>query len=106
MENQNPVVKKPIVAGAVSAMVWGIVSIVTLYLFGWVASIVAFSLRRKALELYESNPSEYNEKSLNFLKTAKICATIGLWVSIGTTILFIAYIALIVTLVSSHSYYY
>ena len=108
MDNQNSNtggvdVKKRIVPGAIPAMVWGIISIATLMYFGWVASIVAFSVRRKALKLYEENPSNYNEKSLNFIRTAKVCATIGLWVSIFSTLLFILYIIFIIT-IFSHSY--
>lgn len=110
MENQNSStgnaeVKKAIVTGAVPAMIWGIISIVTCMYFGWIGSIVSFSKRKKALQLYEANPSNYDEKSLNFLKSAKICATIGLWVSIFATFFFIVYIVFIVFMISG-SYYY
>ena len=106
MENSNVPVKKKIVSGAIPAMIWGIISIATLWMFGWVASIVSFNMRRKALSDYEASPEAFNEKSLNILKTAKVTATIGLWVSIGTTLLFILYIVFIIAIVSSRSYYY
>lgn len=111
MEEQNSnfrsVGKKTIVPEAISAMIWGIVSIATMAAFGFIASFVAFSKRRKALALYNENPSNYNEKSLNILKTAKTCGTIGLIASIVFTFIWIAYIVLIVYLVSmSNSYSY
>ncbi|MBI5541549.1 MAG: hypothetical protein HY951_15915 [Bacteroidia bacterium] len=96
--------KKKIVPGALSAMFWGISSIMALYMFGWVASIVGFSKKAAAQKLYDENPNEWNEKSLNILRTAKTCSTIGLWVSIFSTIMLILYIVFIVSMVS-HSYY-
>jgi hypothetical protein len=98
--NSTPV-KKKIVPDALASMILGIVSIVTLYMGGWIAAIIGFSKRTKALALYEANPGQYSEKSLNILKTAKTLNTIGLIVSLSTTVLFILYIILLVALVGS-----
>jgi hypothetical protein len=109
MEEQNSTntgtaVRKKIVPEALAAMILGIVSIVTLYLGGWIAAIIGFSKRNKALKLYEENPSLYNDKSLNILRTAKTLNTIGLIVSLITTLLFILWIVFVVAMVSSYSY--
>lgn len=112
MEGQNSnfignTQKKKMAPEAMSAMIWGIASIAAMALFGFIASFVAFSKRKKALRVFEENPGMYNEKSLNVLKTAKTCATIGLITSICFTIFWILYIVLIVYLISmSNSYYY
>ena len=111
MEEQNSnfggtVGKKQIVPEAMSAMIWGIVSLATMAMFGFIASFVAFSKRRRAFALYNENPANYKEKSLNILRTAKTCGTIGLIASIIFTFIWIAYIVLIVYLISmSNSYY-
>jgi hypothetical protein len=105
MEGQNvnidgPAVKKKLVPDALTAMILGIVSIVTMMYFGWIASIIGFSKRRKALALYEANPSQYSEKSLGILRTAKTLNTIGLIVSIISTVLFILYIVVLIAVLA------
>ena len=102
MEEQK--VKKQIVPGAFSAMFWGISSIMAMYMFGWVASIVGFSKRSAALKLYEENPSMYSEKSLSILRIAKTCSMIGLFVSIFSTIILVLYIVFMV-LMATRNYY-
>ena len=103
-QGNTSTIKKQIVPGALSSMFWGISSILGLYMFGWVASIVGFSKRSKALKLYNENPSVYSEKSLSILKTAKTCSLIGLFVSIFSTLLLILYIVFMIYMVSQ-SYY-
>ncbi len=102
LNNSN--VKKQIVPGAFSAMFWGISSILAMYMFGWVASIVGFSKRSAALKLYEVNPNVYSDKSLNILRTAKTCSMIGLFVSIFSTLLLVLYIVFMVWM-ATRSYY-
>jgi hypothetical protein len=105
MEGQNVninglAVKKKIVPDALAAMILGIVSIITLYLGGWIAAIIGFSKRTKALNLYNENPSLYSEKSLNILRTAKTLNTIGLIVSLATTVLMILYVVVLVAILA------
>jgi len=97
--------RKKMAPEAMSAMIWGIASIAAMATFGFIASFIAFSKRKKALALYEANSSDYNEKTLNLLKTAKTCGTIGLITSIVFTIFWILYIVLIVYLVSEANSY-
>lgn len=87
--------KKKMVPGAISAMIWGIMSLAAMAAFGWIAAIVAFGKRKKALALYESNPTEYTEKSLSILKMAKTFSIIGLIVSALFTLYYLAIIVLV-----------
>lgn len=105
MEGQNVninglAVKKKIVPDALAAMILGIVSIITLYMGGWIAAIIGFSKRTKALNMYNENPSLYSEKSLNILRTAKTLNTIGLIVSLAATLLFILYIVVLIAILA------
>jgi hypothetical protein len=105
MEGQNanisgPAVKKKIVPDALASMILGIVSIITLYMGGWIAAIIGFSKRTKALNLYNENPSLYSEKSLNILRTAKTLNTIGLIVSLATTVLMILYVVVLIAILA------
>lgn len=102
-QNANPSgapVKKKIVPDALAAMILGIVSIVTMMYFGWIAAIIGFSKRTKALNLYNENPSQYSEKSLSILRTAKTLNTIGLIVSLVTSVLFILYIVVLIAILA------
>lgn len=102
-QNVNPSgapTRKKIVPDALAAMILGIVSIVTLYLGGWIAAIIGFSKRTKALNMYNENPSLYSEKSLNILRTAKTLNTIGLIVSLATTLFFILYIVVLIAILA------
>ncbi len=81
--------KKKMGPHAISALIWGIFSIVTMVYFGWVASIIGFSQRSKGLRVYNENPGTYSEKTLNVLRTAKTLNLIGLIVSVVTTVLFL-----------------
>lgn len=87
--------KKKMVPGAISAMIWGIMSLAAMAAFGWIAAIVAFGKRKKALALYESNPTEYTEKSLSILKMAKTFSIIGLIVSALFTLYYLVIIVLV-----------
>lgn len=85
--------KKKLGPHAISALIWGIFSIVTMVYLGWVASIIGFSQRSKGLRVYNENPDTYSEKTLNVLRTAKTLNLIGLIVSIFTTVLIIGMFA-------------
>jgi len=94
-EFRRTVLRQKPIPYAVTAMVFGIVSIAVFCYFGWVAAIVALVLQSKALKIYHENPANYKESSLKFLKTAKICSIIGLIVSIVSGILYVLYFILL-----------
>jgi len=56
---------------------WHLISFVSIIL-----GIVSLILAQKELKLYHTNPSFYNLSSLNNVKTGRICAIIGLSISI------------------------
>ncbi len=106
-EFHRTVLKQKMIPYAITAMVFGIVSIAVMCYFGWVAAIVALVLRNKAMKIYRENPPDYKESSLKMLNAAKICGIIGLVVSIVVTVLYILYFFLLFALTShaGHSSY-
>lgn len=90
---------------AITAMIFGIVSIAAMCYFGWVAAIVALVLYRKGMAAYRQNPQIFKQQSLGMLNTARVCGIIGLVVSLVTLVLYILYICFIVGMVTSHAHY-
>ncbi|MBS1917017.1 MAG: DUF4190 domain-containing protein [Bacteroidetes bacterium] len=87
MENQfqpqlNPQTPLP---NGTAVLVLGIISIVGCFCYGLVGlicGIIALILSSKDLKLYNANPSEYTPGSLSNLKSGRICAIIGLSLSV------------------------
>ena len=68
-------------------LILGILSIVLCWwhfisIAGIVLGILSIALARKENALYLSNPAKYTASSLNTVKTGRICAIIGLTISI------------------------
>ncbi|MEI6124131.1 MAG: hypothetical protein WCQ95_10960 [Bacteroidota bacterium] len=109
MEEQHPqqfhktVLRQKLAPYALTAMIFGIISIAVMCYFGWVAAIVALVLQKRSMKIYNENPPNFKESSLKMLKAARICGIIGLIASIVTTVFYILYFVLIVGL-ASHSY--
>lgn len=98
--------RKPRIAPyALTAMIFGIVSIAVMCYFGWVAAIVALVLYRKGITAYRKNPQIFKPQSLSMLKTARVCGIIGLIVSLVTLVLYILYIVFIIGMASRHSHF-
>jgi ABC-type nickel/cobalt efflux system permease component RcnA len=81
-ENQNyqQHVIEPVPNGT-AALVLGIVSIATCWLYGIIAvvcGIIGIVLANKATAAYNANPTAYTKASFNNAKAGKICAIIGL----------------------------
>jgi hypothetical protein len=102
MENQPPIPPNqystnpqiPLPNGT-AALVLGIISIVGCFCYGLVGlicGIIALVLSNKDMRLYNMNPSAYTQGSLSNLKAGKVCAIIGLSLSI----LFFIYIIFII----------
>ena len=73
-------------------LVLGILSIVTCCCYGVlgiILAIVALVLANPATKLYDSNPGKYTEGSYKNMNAGKICAWIGLILSVVTLIYFI-----------------
>jgi len=90
MENQPgsqpPYSSQPVaLPNATAVLVLGIISIVgcTCYgIVGLICSIIALVLAKKDLTLYNANPSAYTPGSLSNLKAGRVCAIIGISLSI------------------------
>ncbi len=102
-EFQSPVTGQKMIPYSITAMVFGIVSIVVMCYFGWVAAIVALVLHKKGMRIYNENPSDYKQGSLSMMRTAKVCGIIGLIVSIVSTVLYLLYFVFILGL-STYSF--
>jgi hypothetical protein len=91
MENQPPVQNSflpgpqvPIPNGT-TVLVLGIISIIGCFCYGTVGlicGIIAMVLANKDLRLYRANPEAYTPGSVSNLKSGRICAIIGLSLSI------------------------
>ena len=68
-----------LVLGIISIILcwWHLISFVSIVL-----GIITLVLAQKELRLYHTNPSAYTLSSLNNVKTGRICAIIGLSISI------------------------
>jgi hypothetical protein len=73
---------------------WHIVSFI-----GIILSIVTLSLARKELSLFYLQPSQFTQSSLNNVKAGRVCAIIGLIISIlvfvAALLMIIGFIALL-----------
>jgi hypothetical protein len=89
--NQQP---QPSLPNATAVLVLGIVSIVGACCWGIVGiicAIIAMVLYKKDFKLYNDSPGMYTPASFGNLKTGRICAIIGLCVSIAYLIFIIIY---------------
>jgi hypothetical protein len=103
MENQpipqqqysfNPQVPLP---NATTVLVLGIIGIAGCFCYGLpglICAVIALVLASKDLKLYKANPDAYTPGSVSNLKGGRICAIIGLSLSI---LYFLAIIVIIVT---------
>lgn len=82
---------------ATLVLVLGILSIVTCCCYGIIGiilAIIALVLSKKDKFIYESNPNSYTESSYKNLKAGRICAIIGLILSILDLLLYVGIIAI------------
>ena len=82
---------------AIPSLILGIVSIVTSCCYGipgLICAIIGLVLSGKGKSAYVANPSAYAEGSYKMLNAGRICAIIGLILSIITIIFFIIVIVI------------
>jgi hypothetical protein len=93
---------------ATAILVLGIVSIVTCFCYGipgLICGIIAIILSNKALELYKATPEAFTEGSLSNVKAGRICAIVGISISIICIIIVVVYLIFVGTLISSGDWY-
>lgn len=94
---QNFQVQKPL-PNATAILVLGIIGIVGCFCYGvpgLICSIIAMVLFSKDKKLYEASPELYTEASFKNAKSGRICAIIGISLSILYMLIIIAAIALV-----------
>ena len=83
---------------ATAVLILGIASIVCCCghgILGIICGIIALVLAKTATNLYDSNPGKYTEGSFKNMNAGKICALIGLSLSVIYLILSIVLIAIV-----------
>jgi hypothetical protein len=77
-------------------LVMGIISIASFWLYGFIAlilGIIALVLSGKSRRLYNANPERFSETSYKNIKIGRICAIVG--ISLSVIIIFIFFIAIL-----------
>lgn len=101
MENQSNYYpdQQVSIPDASAVLVLGIISIVTccccMGIIGIICSIVAIIMYKNSIKVYNENPSLYKQSSLSNLNAGRICAIIGLILSL---ICVLAVIAMVIEL--------
>ncbi|MDR0505247.1 MAG: hypothetical protein LBH32_00285 [Dysgonamonadaceae bacterium] len=93
MENYG--VNRVSLPNSTAVLILGIASIVTCCCYGIpgiICGIIAIVLANSAVKMYAVNPDAYTESSYKNLKAGKVCAIIGLIISVLCTFLYIAMI--------------
>lgn len=105
MHNSNQFIQQPTpLPNATPVLVLGILSIVFCWCYGIIGiilGIIAVVLAGKDRKLYEINPSAYSLSSYNNLKGGRICAIIGLSLSILYIVIIIGYFIFIGAMLTS-----
>jgi hypothetical protein len=103
-----PHVKKPMLPNALSALIFGIVSLCTMAFFGWIMGIIAINNAKRAIKMAADFPGRYSENSLKMANAGRTMGIIGLIFGLLGIIVWILYFVLIFALVSwtsQHSHY-
>lgn len=74
-------------------LVLGILSIVVCCVVGLILAIIALVMANKGKALYDANPGKYSLSSYNNMKAGKVCAIIGLILSLLVTLYYFIVIA-------------
>ncbi len=96
-QNYGNQIQQPI-PNSTAVLVLGIVSIIGCFCYGVVGTIcaiIAIILAGNGKKLYEQNMSAYTEASYKNLKAGKVCAIIGLVMSILTILITIGVIMIV-----------
>lgn len=93
----NPLQQRPL-PNSTAVLVLGILSIVTCFCYGilgLILGIIAMVLAGKDKSLYASLPDEFTQGSLKNLNAGRICAIIGIILSLLYLVMIIAFIAML-----------
>lgn len=92
--NTDPQAYQQNLPNATAVLVLGILSIVLCFCYGVIGiilGVIALIMAGKDMKLYQANPDMYTESSFKNIKTGRICAIIGLSLSV----LYLVYVIVI-----------
>lgn len=101
----NYVIRKELLPHSVATLVFSIVSLSTMAVFGWIFAIIAMNNAKKALEISEQNPGKYSDVSLSMVKAGKTMSQLGLIFGLLGILIWILYFAFIFFMISQTSHY-
>ncbi|HOW24912.1 MAG TPA: CCC motif membrane protein [Bacteroidales bacterium] len=86
---------KEILPNSTAVLILGILSIIVCCFFGLIMAIIALVMAGKGKALYEANPGKFTESSYNNMKAGKICAIVGLILSLLVSLYYFILIAIV-----------
>ncbi len=84
-----------VLPNSTTVLILGILSIIVCCFLGLILAIVALVMASKGKNLYEADPGKYTVSSFNNMKAGKICAIVGLILSIIVTLYYFILIAIV-----------
>jgi uncharacterized protein YacL len=86
---------KEMLPNSTAVLILGILSIIVCCFFGLIMAIIALVMASKGKALYEANPGKYSETSYSNMKAGRICAIVGLILSLIVTLYYFILIAIV-----------
>lgn len=86
---------KEILPNSTAVLILGILSIIVCCFLGLIMAIIALVMASRGKALYEANPGLYSESSWNNMKAGRICAIIGLILSLLVSLYYFILIAIV-----------
>lgn len=90
-----------------AVLVLGILSLVAAFfygIFGLVLSIIALALATKPMRLYRTDPQRFSKSSYNNLNAGRICAIVGLTISLIIILVVVVVVGVLVGSMAMDSY--
>jgi uncharacterized protein YacL len=86
---------REVLPNSTAVLVLGILSIIVCCFLGLIMAIIALVMASRGKALYEANPGKYTESSFNNMKAGRICAIIGLILSLLVSLYYFILIAIV-----------
>ena len=86
---------KEILPNSTAVLILGILSIIICCFLGLIMAIIALVMASRGKNLYEANPGLYSESSWNNMKAGRICAIVGLILSLLVSLYYFILIAIV-----------
>ncbi|MBP6978771.1 MAG: CCC motif membrane protein [Bacteroidales bacterium] len=90
-----PASVQEVLPNSTAVLILGILSIIACCFVGLILAIIALVMASKGKNLYEANPGKYTAGSFNNMKAGRICAIIGLILSLLVSLYYFILIAIL-----------